>query len=619
MSADTLISLLAEGSFVLLAVITFVRMVRRPRRVKVHTAAFFGMVGVIVLVSWAGDLGGIEESRPLRLVVLSLLLALPYPLLGLADDFTGVPSWIKRLTEVSLALSVVGVAALGEELPGWFVIFVVAYFVGTMTYASWQFTRAAATMRSVSRLRMSLAAAGSLALGGVLLVAGFQAFFESPVLDAIGSVLAATAGLAYYVGFAMPPWLKRAVHASHLQQFLSRSVSAAPEIYRTGQGLEAIEAAVADAMGTPDGRILIWDEDAEQMLVPTMGDLGPPPSNPRSTVVYRVYETQAAHFTEDAGAEDPENADQYTGEWAKLVLLAAPITLDDRRFGVLTAYGGLPPFIHDDDLGLLEVMAAQIAVILRNAELLSEVTQAQSREEAARLMTEFFAAVAHDLKTPLTTILGQGQSIQRQLRRERPVDPEALDHIVEQALHMRRLVEDILDDARDRAQYTSEHVSTDLLQIAEDVARLAPVGLHQITVEGDRAVVFADQERIRQVLTNLVENAVKYSPDGGPISIRVSDQVQCATLTVADHGIGIPPGDLETIFERFSRGSREPDRRFSGLGLGLYTCRRIVREHGGEIEVTSHLGTGSTFTVCLPSGAVDDSGRVQDVQAGTGD
>ncbi len=619
MSADALISLLAEGSFVLLAVITFLRMVLRPRRVKVHTAAFFGMVGVIVLVSWASALGWIEESRPLSILTVSLLLALPYPLLGLADDFTGVPAPIKRATEAALAASLVGVAALGEELPGWFVIVVVAYFVGTVTYASWQFTRAAATMRSVSRLRMSLAALGSLALGGVLLLAGVQAFVESSVLGAIGNLFAATAGLSYYVGFAMPAWLKRSVHASQLQRFLSRSLSAAPEIYRTGAGLEAIEAAVADAMGTPDGRIVLWDEGSDEMRVPTMGDIGPAPSNPRSTVVYRVFETQEPYFTEDAGAEDPDNADQYTGEWAKLVLLAAPITLDDRRFGVLTAFGGLPPFIHDDDLGLLQVMAAQVAVILRNAELLGELTQAQSREEAARLMTEFFAAVAHDLKTPLTTILGQGQRIQRQMKRTQPVDPQAVDHIVAQALHMRRLVEDILDDTRDRAQYTSEHVATDLLQIAEEVARLAPVGLHQITVDGDRAVVFADQERIRQVLTNLVENAVKYSPDGGPISIRVGDKGDCATLTVTDQGIGIPPGDLETIFERFSRGSREPDRRFSGLGLGLYTCRRIVLEHGGEIEVTSRLGAGSTFTVHLPAGAPVGSGKVQDVQAGTGD
>lgn len=90
-------------------------------------------------------------------------------------------------------------------------------------------------------------------------------------------------------------------------------------------------------------------------------------------------------------------------------------------------------------------------------------------------------------------------------------------------------------------------------------------------------------------------------------------------MAVSDQGVGIPPKDLETIFERFSRGSREPDRRFSGLGLGLYTCRRIVQEHGGRIDVESHLGEGSTFIVRVPvSGVVAANGKVQDVQAGSG-
>jgi len=516
MSADALISLIAEGSFLLLAVITFVRMVHRPRRVKIHTAAFFGMVGTIVLISWMGELGSIGESRFIELATVSLLLALPYPLLALAADFTGVPTHIKRLTEVSLALSLVGVVALGEELPGWFVIFVVTYFVGTTTYASAQFTQAATTMRSVSRLRMALAAAGSLALGGVLLVAGFQAFFDSSALSAIGSLCAISAGVAYYVGFAMPSWLKRAVHARHLQRFLTHSVTVAPEVYRTGGGFEALETAVADAMGTPDARIMVWDEETGLLEAPTFDDPMPPLVNPRSTVAFRVFESQQAYFTEDAGAEDPDNEEMYAGEWAGLVLLAAPITLDDRQFGVLTAFGGLPPFIHDDDLSLLEVMASQIAVIMRNAELLNEVTRAHAREEAASLMTEFFAAVAHDLKTPLTTILGQGQRLQRQLQRDQPIDAEAVGHIVGQALHMRRLVEDILDDARDRAQYTAELAPTDLRQLAEEVARLAPVGRHEVTVDGDGCILDVDAGRIRQVLTNLVENAVKYSPDGWP-------------------------------------------------------------------------------------------------------
>ncbi|MCA9857894.1 MAG: HAMP domain-containing histidine kinase, partial [Dehalococcoidia bacterium] len=295
---------------------------------------------------------------------------------------------------------------------------------------------------------------------------------------------------------------------------------------------------------------------------------------------------------------------------------------DGERFGVLTAYGGLPPFIHDDDLGLLEVMANQVAVLLRDRQLFAEVSEARAREETLRMMDDFFAAVAHDLKTPLTTILGQGQRLQRQLRRDQPIDPNAIESIVQQSVHMRRLVEDLLDDARERGgQYTGERVPTDLLALVRDVAAQAPTGRHEVVVEGSTAVEApVDAERMRQVLTNLLENAVKYSPEGGRITISVTDTGDCADIAVTDQGIGIPPADVDTIFERFSRGSREPDRRFSGLGLGLYTCRRIVEEHGGRIEVASQLGAGSTFTVHIPMAtAARMSGEAGYAQTGGGD
>src|SRR5690606_11950498 len=120
---------------------------------------------------------------------LSLLVALPYPLLALAGDFVGVPSLVKRAAGAAMLASVVGMALVGEELPDWFVLLVVTYFVATTTYSSAQFTQAAVTMRGVSRMRMALAAAGSLALGGVLLVTGFGAFSDSTALDVLRNAL----------------------------------------------------------------------------------------------------------------------------------------------------------------------------------------------------------------------------------------------------------------------------------------------------------------------------------------------------------------------------------------------------------------------------------------------
>ena len=109
-----------------------------------------------------------------------------------------------------------------------------------------------------------------------------------------------------------------------------------------------------------------------------------------------------------------------------------------------------------------------------------------------------------------------------------------------------------------------------------------------------------DPRRIGQVVENLVENAVKYSPDGSEVRVDVAQRNSEAFIDVTDEGIGIPAGDLAQVFERFHRASNVDDRRFSGMGLGLFLCKGIVEQHGGRIWVESREGTGSTFHVVLP-------------------
>jgi signal transduction histidine kinase len=113
-------------------------------------------------------------------------------------------------------------------------------------------------------------------------------------------------------------------------------------------------------------------------------------------------------------------------------------------------------------------------------------------------------------------------------------------------------------------------------------------------------------DRMRQVLDNLVENAIKYSPDGGEVVVSLSQADANAVLDVTDVGIGIPAGDLSHLFDRFHRGANVDDRRFQGLGLGLYICRAIVDDHGGRIWAESRIGKGTTFHVLLPLNRAED-------------
>jgi signal transduction histidine kinase len=125
----------------------------------------------------------------------------------------------------------------------------------------------------------------------------------------------------------------------------------------------------------------------------------------------------------------------------------------------------------------------------------------------------------------------------------------------------------------------------------------------ELAIDGS-VVAHVDGPRIEQVITNLVENGLKYSPEGGPVQVRLWSEAQEARLSVTDQGIGVAAEDRELIFDRFHRGQNVDDRRFAGMGLGLYITRGIVEQHGGRVWVESSPGQGSTFQVALPLGVV---------------
>jgi len=142
----------------------------------------------------------------------------------------------------------------------------------------------------------------------------------------------------------------------------------------------------------------------------------------------------------------------------------------------------------------------------------------------------------------------------------------------------------------------------DLVAVAREVCEGQTSERHHCQVTGDESVVGEyDRVRIMQLIENLVSNAVKYSPDGGDVMVRIWRQQGEAHLTVSDEGIGLTPSDVPILFNRFQRGTNVDDRRFAGMGLGLFICRGIVEQHGGLIEATSPgPGRGSIFHVELP-------------------
>lgn len=245
----------------------------------------------------------------------------------------------------------------------------------------------------------------------------------------------------------------------------------------------------------------------------------------------------------------------------------------------------------------LEYLVAQ-----RTAEL-TQANAALKRSDVVR--RNFLADVSHELRTPLTIIRGEAQVALRRQDRDSAEYRDALRCVLEQAVSLAHLVDDLLFVVRaDANSLRIERQSIDvgrlLIDLERDLDRLASereISI-EMRVEAEFTIV-ADPERMRQLLLILVENAIRYSPTGTAVTVTAERQGDAVVICVSDRGHGIDAQDLPFVFERFYRGSRSGDR--GGVGLGLTVARAIVQAHGGDIEADSELGRGTTMRVTLPS------------------
>lgn len=239
-------------------------------------------------------------------------------------------------------------------------------------------------------------------------------------------------------------------------------------------------------------------------------------------------------------------------------------------------------------LGLMGELAA-ISAIIR------DISQ---RRELERLQQEFIAMTSHELRHPLTNIKGQAQI----MRRRASYSKRAIDSIIEQADHLNRLIDDLLLASLIEAdRFNVRPESIDLVGEVTRITDQMQTEDHPIHVDAQASAVAvrADRQRLDQALSNLLSNAMKYSPNGSRITVRVQSDADTALIAIVDQGVGIPPEDIPRLFTRFYR-AEESTTYAQGLGLGLYITDQIVRAHGGTISVQSDVGVGSTFTITLP-------------------
>lgn len=300
-------------------------------------------------------------------------------------------------------------------------------------------------------------------------------------------------------------------------------------------------------------------------------------------------------------------------------LLVVPLVVRDEAIGTLTVDSGEPNAFTESDKQLMTIAAAQVSVAISNAGLFEELEERATElaeayeelKESDRLKDELVQNVSHELRTPLTFVKGYVDLLMDGDRGLlTPEQQEYLQIVAEKTDDITRIIEDIITLQRiDSGNLQLETVAmADLLRtaVASHGMLADKKGLTVHLVPAPIAgYVHIDKGRINQVLDNLIGNAIKFSPDGGTITVTLYEQEQEICVSVADQGIGMPADKHQRIFERFYQIDGSSRRRFGGTGIGLAIVKRIIDAHQGEIWVESEMNKGSSFIFTLPKAKAD--------------
>ncbi len=292
--------------------------------------------------------------------------------------------------------------------------------------------------------------------------------------------------------------------------------------------------------------------------------------------------------------------------------LSAPMAVMGRIIGTIEVQSYEPAAYREEHVTAMRLAANLAAVAIENVGLLErESTARASAEESNRLKDEFLATVSHELRTPLTAILGWARMLESGAI-ESDMARRAVETITRNAKAQAQIIEDILDVSRiitgklalDLRPVQLESLLEAAVNVVRPTAEAKGINV-EVDLGGEPVSVSGDQDRLQQVFWNLFSNAVKFTPAGGKVSVKLRRSVAEAEIAVTDTGQGISKTFLPFVFDRFRQADSTSTRQHGGLGLGLAIARHLVEIHGGKVEASSDGdGKGSCFTVRLPLAGV---------------
>ena len=325
-------------------------------------------------------------------------------------------------------------------------------------------------------------------------------------------------------------------------------------------------------------------------------------------IIGSLVQSGRGEFINDTGADPRGIRIPGTEPKANERLMVAPLLAGATVKGAMAVWRTGGHVFDDAELQFLTGLSLQAAVAIENARLFQEAREARGQAEAAnQAKSEFLANMSHELRTPLNAIIGFSEVLSERMFGEiNDKQAEYLSDILESGRHLLSLINDILDLSKIEAgRMELEPSDFDLPRAIENTLTLVRERVQRRgialghTVDKRLGMIHGDERKVRQVLLNLLSNALKFTPEGGRIDVQAALRDGVAEVSVTDTGVGISPEDQEAIFEEF-RQVGTAAQKVEGTGLGLAISRKFVELHGGTIRVTSQLGKGSTFIFTLP-------------------
>ena len=329
----------------------------------------------------------------------------------------------------------------------------------------------------------------------------------------------------------------------------------------------------------------------------------------RDSLVGRaVLDNKAVQVVDTRSPDALPYAQAHAHKWDYRSNAAVPLIFDGKAIGVITVASPNPGALSEKQMALLVTFADQAVIAIENVRLFNEIQDKSAQlEVASRHKSEFLANMSHELRTPLNAILGFSEVLSEKLFGEiNDKQAEYLGDILESGRHLLSLINDILDLSKIEAgRMELEPTDFHLPGVIENTLTLVRERAHRHGIKLERTVddrlgmIRADERKVKQVLLNLLSNALKFTPEGGRIDVHAVLRDGAAEISVTDTGVGIAPEDQEAIFEEF-RQVGSASNKVEGTGLGLAIARKFIELHGGRIWVTSQVGIGSAFAFTLP-------------------